>query len=126
MRVPLLLSAIASVALWALAACAKPAARPAQAAPAAKFRLKVVRSFPHDSKAFTQGLLFFEGKFYESTGLHGRSSLRRVDPESGVVERGVDLPADLFGEGLARVGGRLVQLTWQNGRALVWDLATLR
>jgi glutamine cyclotransferase len=126
MRVPILLSAVASAALWALAACAKPAARPAQAAPAARFRLKVLRSFPHDPKAFTQGLLFFEGKFYESTGLYGRSWLRRVDPDSGVVERGVDLPADLFGEGLARVGGRLVQLTWQNGRALVWNLATLR
>jgi glutamine cyclotransferase len=89
-------------------------------------RLKVVRTFPHDPHAFTQGLLFFEGKFYESTGLYGRSSLRRVDPESGVVERGVDLPADLFGECAARVGGRLVQLTWQNKRALVWNLATLR
>ena len=117
---------VASAALWALAACAKPTARPAQAASAAKLRLKVVRTFPHDPSAFTQGLLFFEGKFYESTGLYGRSSLRRVDPESGVVERGVDLQADLFGEGLARVGGRLIQLTWQNGRALVWNLATLR
>jgi len=118
--------AIASAASWALVACAKPTVRPAQAAPAAKFHLGVVRTFPHDPRAFTQGLLFFEGKFYESTGLLGRSSLRRVDPDSGVVERGVDLPADLFGEGLARVGGRLFQLTWQNGCALVWNLATMR
>jgi len=121
-----MLVSVASVALWAVAACAKPTARPAHAASAAKLRLKVVRTFPHDPNAFTQGLLFFEGKFYESTGLHGRSSLRLVDPDSGVVERKVDLPADLFGEGLARVGGRLVQRTWQNGRALVWNLATLR
>ena len=117
---------VASAAWWAFAACAKPAARPAQAASATKLRLKVVRTFPHDPRAFTQGLFFFEGKFYESTGLYGRSSLRRVDPDSGVVERGVDLPADLFGEGVTRVGGRLVQLTWQNGRALVWNLATRR
>jgi glutaminyl-peptide cyclotransferase len=48
-----------------------------------------------------------------------------VDPDSGMVERRVDLPRDLFGEGVARVGGHLVQLTWQNGRALVWNLATL-
>jgi glutamine cyclotransferase len=117
-----------SVVFWALAttACAKPSARPALAASAAELRLKVVRTFPHDPRAFTQGLLFFEGKFFESTGLYGRSSLRRVDPDSGVVESGVDLPADLFGEGLARVGGRLVQLTWQSKRALVWNLATLR
>ena len=119
-------TAVASAALWALAACARPAARAVQPAPAAQLRLKVVRTFPHDPGAFTQGLLFLEGKFYESTGLYGRSSLRRVDPDSGVVERGVDLPADLFGEGLARVGGRLFQLTWQNRRVLVWNLATLR
>jgi glutamine cyclotransferase len=126
--VPFSATALASAVLWALAttACANPSARPAQAAPAAQLRLKVVRTFPHDPRAFTQGLFFFEGKFYESTGLYGRSSVRRVDPDSGVVERGVDLPADLFGEGVARVGGRLVQLTWQNKRALVWTLATLR
>lgn len=115
----------ASVALWALGACAKPKVRPAQVAPDAGLRFKVVRTFPHDPGAFTQGLLFFDGKFYESTGLNRRSSLRRVDLESGVVESRVDLPAELFGEGLARVGGRLFQLTWQNGRALVWNLATL-
>jgi glutamine cyclotransferase len=120
-----LFTVAACAALWALSACAKPTDRPAQTVSATKLRLKVVRTFPHDPGAFTQGLLFFEGKFYESTGLYGRSSLRRVDPDSGVVERGVDLPADLFGEGLARVGGRLLQLTWQNGRALVWNLATL-
>lgn len=114
-----------SAVLCVLVACAKPTTRPAQAASAAKLRFKIVRTFPHDPHAFTQGLLFFEGKFYESTGLLGRSSLRRVDPDSGMVERRVDLPRDLFGEGVARVGGHLVQLTWQNGRALVWNLATL-
>jgi len=120
------MAALASAALCALAAtaCAKPAAQPAT--PADKLRLRVVRTFPHDARAFTQGLLFFDGKFYESTGLLGRSSLRRVDPESGVVEDRVDLPVDVFGEGLARVGGRLIQLTWQNGRAFVWNLASLR
>ena len=123
---PISATLVACAASWALVACAKPTARSAQSAPVEKLRLKVIRRFPHDPRAFTQGLLFFEGKFYESTGLLGRSSLRRVDPDSGVVERGVDLPADLFGEGLARVGGRLFQLTWQNGRALVWNLATLR
>ena len=86
----------------------------------------MVRSFPHDPGAFTQGLLVYDGKLYESTGLNGRSSLRRVDLESGIVEQQVELPAALFGEGLARVGGRLFQLTWQNQRVLVWDLATLK
>jgi glutaminyl-peptide cyclotransferase len=87
---------------------------------------KVVRSYPHDRQAFTQGLLYFDGKLYESTGLVGRSSLRRVELESGRPEKIVELEAPLFAEGLARVGGRLVQLTWQNGKALVWSLETWR
>jgi glutaminyl-peptide cyclotransferase len=90
-----------------------------------EFRLKVVRVFPHDPRAFTQGLLFLDGKLYESTGLNGRSSVRRVDLTSGQVEQESKLPAELFGEGLARVGQRLIQLTWKNRKALVWDLATL-
>jgi glutaminyl-peptide cyclotransferase len=93
---------------------------------AEELRVRVVRSYPHDRTAFTQGLLFFEGKLYESTGLHRQSSLRRVDPESGTVEARVMLEPELFGEGLARVGGRLVQLTWQNGRALFWNLGTFK
>lgn len=106
-----------------MAACAR---QPSAMVPRAAddLTLRVVRSFPHDRGAFTQGLVFFEGKLYESTGLHGRSSLRRIDPESGAVEREAKLDDDLFGEGLARVGGRLYQLTWQNGRVLVWNLVT--
>ena len=104
-------------------ACGRPAAETATPRPEpAKLGVKVVRRLPHDRRAFTQGLVYFEGKLYESTGLPGESSLRRVDPETGRVEARVDLPAPLFGEGLARVGEELVQLTWQNGRAFVWGL----
>jgi glutamine cyclotransferase len=88
-------------------------------------RVKVVRSFPHDPGAFTQGLVFHAGWLYESTGLSGRSSLRRVDPASGRVEAQVPLPAPLFGEGLAETDGRLVQLTWTDGRAFVWNADSL-
>jgi glutamine cyclotransferase len=116
-------TAIAALVSAAAAVCAKPAARPATVVP--EFRLRVVRSFPHDGRAFTQGLLFFDGKLYESTGLYGRSSVRRVDLASGQVEQMVRLPDELFGEGLALVGPRLVQLTWKNGKAMVWDLAAL-
>jgi glutaminyl-peptide cyclotransferase len=115
--------AIVGLASVGSAVCAKPAASPA---PVPAFHLKVVRSYPHDPQAFTQGLLFLDGKLYESTGLHGRSTVRRVDLESGQVERESKLAADLFGEGLARVGQRLIQLTWKNGKALVWDLASLQ
>lgn len=88
--------------------------------------VQVRRSYPHAPDAFTQGLLVFEGKLYESTGLVGRSSLRRVDLQTGNVEAKVDVEAPIFAEGLARVGGRLYQLSWQNGRVIVWNLQSLK
>jgi glutaminyl-peptide cyclotransferase len=113
--------------LWAFVlgaggVCARSAAHPSSSV---ELRFKVNRSFPHDTRAFTQGLLMFGGKLYEGTGLYGRSTVRRVDLASGVVEQQSALPADLFGEGLARVGQRLFQLTWKDHKALVWDLVTL-
>jgi glutaminyl-peptide cyclotransferase len=84
----------------------------------------VVRSYPHDRSAFTQGLVLRDGVVYESTGLVGRSSLRRVDLETGRVTKQVDVPAPYFAEGLADVGNRLLQLTWQHGRVFVYDKAT--
>ncbi len=97
-----------------------PAAGPAPLA----LRVRVLSERPHQSDAYTQGLVWHEGRLYESTGGYGRSSLRRVDPETGEVERRVDLPASYFGEGLARVGGQLIQLTWRERTAFVWDLET--
>jgi glutaminyl-peptide cyclotransferase len=118
----LLISTIALAVLMAASVCAKNAVRPS---PVASLRLKVVHTYPHDSRAFTQGLLMLDGKLYESTGLYGHSSVRRVDLASGMVEQQSILPPELFGEGLARVGQRLIQLTWKNGKALVWDVGTL-
>jgi glutaminyl-peptide cyclotransferase len=117
-----LLASVAAAALMPPSVCAKPAVNRSTVA---QLRLKVIHTYPHDGRAFTQGLLMFDGKIYESTGLHGRSSVRRVDLASGVVEAQTALPAELFGEGLARVGQRLIQLTWKNRKALVWDLGTL-
>lgn len=87
--------------------------------------VRVVRELPHDRRAFTQGLLWHDGRLYESTGLHGRSTLRRIDPADGRIELSVELPEELFGEGLARVGDRLVQLTWRRGEARFYDVDTL-
>ena len=95
-----------------------------QAGAPQRLRVRVLRTFNHDSAAYTQGLLVHEGKLYESTGLYGHSSLRRLDFKTGAVEKKVPLEARLFGEGLARVDGRLYQITWKEQRAIVWDLAS--
>lgn len=87
---------------------------------------EVVASYPHDPKAFLQGLVFHDGGFYESTGQFGRSSLRRVELQSGKVLKKVDLADEYFGEGLAMVGDRLVQLTWQTHRGFVYERDTFR
>lgn len=85
----------------------------------------VTRSFPHDTGAYTQGLLYHNGALYESTGEYGRSSLRRVEISTGRPTDSVALSASRFGEGLALVGDRLYQLTWQSHVGYVYDLATL-
>jgi glutamine cyclotransferase len=95
-------------------------------APARPLQWEVVGTHPHDPGAFLQGLVWHEGGFFESTGLLGRSTLRRVEFPSGRVLQRVNLPSDVFGEGLARVGNRLIQLTWRSGRAFVYDLRTFR
>lgn len=98
-----------------------------------ELRVEVVAKYPHDTKAFTQGLLLDPddpGTLLESTGNYGRSELRRVDLASGEPMRRAELPEELFGEGLALVPGEgggpdvLVQLTWREGVALLWDAAT--
>ncbi len=86
---------------------------------------RVLNEYPHDSNAFTQGLLWDGGFLYESTGLWGQSSLRRVDIESGLPETTIALDEAYFAEGLERVGDRLIQLTWQAGLAFVYDFDTL-
>ena len=87
--------------------------------------VRVIRSYPHATDAFTQGLLWHAEQLYESTGLYGQSSLRRVSLRDGEVLDERKLPSDLFGEGLARVENRLVQLTWKSEIALVSDIDTL-
>lgn len=85
---------------------------------------RVVASYPHDPSAFTQGLIFIDGKLYESTGNYGRSTLRRVDLETGRVEQEIRLAPNLFGEGLTDWRGRLVQLTWRERLGIIYDAKT--
>ena len=109
----------------ALGAClAAPAAWAAPGLPVHGY--KVVRSHPHDPDAFTQGLFFHDGFLYEGTGLQGRSSIRKVEIETGRVVQAVALPPEVFGEGITRWGDRLIGLTWQQGTAFVLDLKTFK
>jgi glutamine cyclotransferase len=96
------------------------------ATPVPTARYSVVTSYPHDPAAFTQGLQYVDGVFYEGTGLNGRSSIRKVDVESGKVLQQHDLPAEYFGEGITVWNNRLFQLTWQSGIAFVYDRATFK
>jgi glutamine cyclotransferase len=94
------------------------------AAPPATAGYEIVNSYPHDCQAFTQGLEIHDGLFYESTGRNGFSSLRRVKPETGVVEKRVEVPPVYFAEGLTVLKNKIYQLTWQTQRGFVYDRAT--
>jgi glutaminyl-peptide cyclotransferase len=82
----------------------------------------LVRELPHDPNAFTQGLIVHRGRFYESTGLYGQSTLREVDMSTGKVLREKSVPSEHFAEGLALQGGKLVQLTWKSGVAFRYGM----
>lgn len=85
---------------------------------------EVVNTYPHDVNAFTQGLFIRDGVLYEGTGLNGRSSLRKVELETGRVIEERSLPDTFFGEGIATDGKRIVQLTWRSRKGFVYDLDT--
>jgi glutamine cyclotransferase len=106
----------------AAAAPAPVAAAPVK--PAEHLKVKVLAFVPHDRRSYTQGLVWSDGMLYESAGQYGQSSLRQVDPKTGKVLRSVPVPRQYFAEGLALVGGQLIQLTWREGIAFVYDVAT--
>jgi glutaminyl-peptide cyclotransferase len=85
---------------------------------------KVVKSYPHDRQAFTQGLVYLDGVLYEGTGLHGQSGIRKVKLETGEVLQQRPLDPKYFGEGIVVWGKSIVQLTWQSEIGFVYDLAT--
>ncbi|MEJ6005160.1 glutaminyl-peptide cyclotransferase [Paucibacter sp. AS339] len=111
--------------LWA-ALLLHPSTGAAQRVRLPVFDAVVVNSYPHDPDAFTQGLLFRDGVLYESTGLNGRSSIRKVALESGKVLQKTDIPQQYFGEGMTVWKDELFSLTWQSQIGFVWDLKTLK
>lgn len=86
----------------------------------------VKNTYPHDPQAFTQGLFFRDGYLYESTGLNGRSTIRKVELKSGKVLQKADLPAEVFGEGATAVGNQIVGLTWTSQVGYVFDLKSFK
>lgn len=87
---------------------------------------EIINSFPHDPKAFTQGLVWENGFLYEGTGLYGRSSLRKLDLETGEILQQYNLPDDFFGEGITIFEDRIYQVTWKEKIGFIYDLNTFQ
>jgi glutamine cyclotransferase len=87
---------------------------------------EIVNTWPHSRDAYTQGLIFHEGKLIESTGREGRSSVRRVELETGDILQKVSLPSEYFGEGLTLLNGKIYQLTWQHQKGFIYDPVTFQ
>jgi len=124
-----LLAVAVLVGLWALRSASPSQASPASPASAAaesqpvvrSFRVDVLRELAHERDAYIQGLVWWNDRLFESTGRMGESTLRRLDPQTGLVEQRIDLPNQYFGEGLALVDRRLLMLTWTSERAFTYD-----
>ena len=86
---------------------------------------EIVAEYPHDTGAYTQGLVWQDSVLFESTGRYGASQVRRVDLRTGAVLASTALPDNRFGEGLALLGGKLYQLTWESKVAYVYDAVSL-
>ena len=114
---PFRLSAVA----LALAAFVLPAA-----AQTPVYGYEIVKTYPHDAGAFTEGLFFLNGVLYESTGLEGRSTIRKVDLATGKVLQQRAIDPKYFGEGIVAWKGKLVELTWQTQVGFTYDLATFK
>ena len=118
MRKPLsLLAALALAALTAALPVAPSAAR-------AETPWTLIATYPHDTSAFTEGLIFLDGSLYESTGQNGASEIRQVSLADGKVVRSVALPSRYFGEGMTHWGKELISLSWRDGVGFRWDRAT--
>src|SRR3954465_7211793 len=91
-----------------------------QSGPAPVYGYEIVKKYPHDPKAFTEGLFYHDGFLYESTGQEGHSALRKVELETGKIVQKFDLPREDFGEGIAMLGDKIYMLTWQQNLGRVF------
>ncbi len=116
--------------LWAPSGlCLWQAPRQTKATETPEYSYRVVQVFPHDPRAYTQGLAYRDGFLYEGTGLNGRSSIRKVRLETGEIVRKVDLAPEFFGEGITLFNNEIVQLTWKSQTGFIYrasDFSLLR
>ena len=112
------------VVLFLLTTCSPflPGQANASAGATPKYTFAIIRVFPHDTSAYTQGLAYRDGFLYEGTGRNGQSSLRKVRLETGEVIQRLDLASEYFGEGITLVKDKVVQITWKSGVGFVYDL----
>jgi glutamine cyclotransferase len=125
-RVRLVIAGLTTSLLLSASLPASETSLRAQAAKAPVAQYRVVKSYPHDSEAFTQGLIYLDGVLYEGTGLVGRSSIRKVRLENGEILQMRNIDPPIFGEGITEWGKTLVQLTWQSGVGFVYDRASFQ
>jgi glutamine cyclotransferase len=90
------------------------------------YMYEIVNSWPHDPKAYTQGLVFYDGELFESTGRYGESSLRRVELKTGKVKKRTEVSSDCFAEGMTIFDGKIFQLTWINHKGFIYDQKSFR
>lgn len=119
------------IATLLVSSCAKHGAARSESIPpsspaVANYTYEVVNTYPHDPRAFTQGLLFYHGSLLESTGLNGSSSLREVEWKTGKLLKQVSVAREYFAEGLTVIGSKAYQLTWRNGKGFIYDADTFR
>ena len=94
--------------------------------PPGQYTFRVVKTYPHDRTAFTQGLEYRDGFLYEGTGLVGRSALRKIKVDTGQVVQSFELPPPFFGEGITVFGSQVLQLTWQSQTGFIYDRSAFR
>ena len=90
------------------------------------YSYEIINTYPHDPAAYTQGLVYHEGSLYESTGLNGQSSFRKIELKTGKILKKVELEQQFFGEGLTLLDGRAYQITWQTQNGFVYQLETFQ
>ena len=112
-------AAFAVALMLPLAASATAAAVPVQG-------IEVRAAYPHDDEAYTEGLFYLDGALFESTGIEGRSTIRKVRLKDGAVLQVQSIAPNLFGEGIVNWGGEILSLTWRNQLGFRWDLKTFR